>query len=355
MKIYEISLESLGPVFVGSGEILKKSAYIYDRKEGRVYIPDERKMINWIVANNLSNSYENFFYYNENKTKDLYSWFKLNNVLGSYKKLMKYSMPVGDLSRDKRKGLNDIQLFIKGGDGKAYIPGSSLKGAIRNILFAEKNRFSNPKYFSDYLNKRENIKYIERKSVQEDKESFGRKINERDYEDIMKYLLISDSKPISVEDFIIVQKIDKNVKGRESSISTFRECIKPGTKIKFQMKIKDEFKMNIEDIKSAIEKFYNDIDYYFLQEFGIEEREGAFIYLGGGTGFVSKTSTYSVLGDNEESIDIVGKILSQRTDSRHMKWTKMNNIAPQALKLTKYKNEYYEMGLCKISFKEVKI
>ena len=38
-----------------------------------------------------------------------------------------------------------------------------------------------------------------------------------------------------------------------------------------------------------------------------------------------------------------------------MKWTKMNNIAPQALKLTKYKNEYYEMGLCKIDFKEVKI
>lgn len=356
MKIYEITLESLGPVFVGSGEILKKSSYIYDRKEGRVYIPDERKMINWIIANNLSNSYEKFFYYNKNKTKDLYSWFKLNNVLGSYKKLMKYSMPVGDLSRDKRKGLNDIQLFIKGGDGKAYIPGSSLKGAIRNILFAEKNRFSNPKYFSDYLNKRENIKYIEKKSVQEDKESFRRKINERDYEDIMKYLLISDSDPINVEDFIIVQKIDRNIKGKESTISTFRECIKPGTLIKFQMKIKDGLAFNINEIKNAIENFYNDIYYYFLQEFGVEERKGNYIYLGGGAGFLTKTSTYPILGENKKAKEIVGKILEDKFRKiKHRSLAIRNDVAPQVLKVTKYKNEYYEMGLCKIDFKEVKI
>lgn len=356
MKIYEITLESLGPVFVGSGEILKKSAYIYDRKEGRVYIPDERKMINWIIANNLSNSYENFFYYNKNKTKDLYNWFKLNNALGSYKKLMKYSLPVGDFSRDRDKGLNDIQLFIKGGDGKAYIPGSSLKGAIRNILFAEKNRFSNPKYFSDYLNKRENIKYIEKKSVQEDKESFRRKINERDYEDIMKYLLISDSDPINVEDFIIVQKIDRNIKGKESTISTFRECIKPGTLIKFQMKIKDGLAFNINEIKNAIENFYNDIYYYFLQEFGVEERKGNYIYLGGGAGFLTKTSTYPILGENKKAKEIVGKILEDKFRKiKHRSLAIRNDVAPQVLKVTKYKNEYYEMGLCKIDFKEVKI
>ena len=160
MKVYEITLKTLGPVFIGSGEILKKSGYIYDRKEGRVYVPDDRKMINWLIHNNLLDSFEDFFYDNKSKTKDLYTWFKLNNLLGSYKEFMKYSLPVGDFSRDRNKGLNDIQLFIKGGDGKAYIPGSSLKGAIRNILFAEKNRFSNPKYFSDYLNRIENIKKI---------------------------------------------------------------------------------------------------------------------------------------------------------------------------------------------------
>lgn len=354
MKIYEIILETLGPVFVGSGEILKKSGYIYDRKEGRVYIPDEHKMINWMLQNNMLNSYENFFYENKSKTKDLYTWFKLNNLLGNYKKLMKYSIPVGDLSRDRNKGLNDIQLFIKGGDGKAYIPGSSLKGAIRNILFAEKNMDRDPEYFTDYLNNRENIKGLEAKANKADKDSFKRKITDKYYEDVMKYLFISDSEPINPENFVVVQKIDKNLRERESTISTFRESIKPGTKIKFQMKIKNGLDINIEEIEHAIENFYNNIDYYFLQEFGVEEREGTFIYLGGGTGFVSKTSTYQVLGDNKRSIEIVGKILSQKTDKRHIKWTKMNNIAPQVLKITKYKNNYYEMGLCKIDFKEVK-
>lgn len=355
MKIYEITLETLAPVFVGSGEILKKSSYIYDRKEGKVYVLDAIKMINWMMKNNLLDSYENYFYDNKSKTKDLYTWFKINNLLGNYKELMKYSIPVGDLSRDRNKGLNDIQLFIKGGDGRAYIPGSSLKGAIRNILFSEKNRFSNPKYFSDYLNKRENIKYIERKSNQEDKESFRRKINERDYEDTMKYLLISDSNPINVEDFIIVQKIDRNIKGKESTISTFRECIKPGTKIMFQMKLKDELSFNINEIKNAIENFYDDIDYYFLQEFGVEEREGEYIYLGGGAGFVTKTSTYPLLGENVKAKEIVGKILEDKFRKiKHRSLAIRNDVAPQVLKVTKYKNEYYEMGLCKIDFKEVK-
>ena len=355
MKIYEITLECLGPVFVGSGEILKKSGYIYDRQEGKVYIPDDRKMVNWLMKNDLFDSYENFFINNKSKTKDLYTCFKQNNMLGSYKKLMKYSIPVGDLSRDRYKGLNDIQLFIKGGDGKAYIPGSSLKGAIRNILFAVKNRDSDPEYFTDYLNNRENIKAIERMAVKEDEDSFKRKINDKDYEDNLTNLLISDSDPIDIENFVVVQKIDENVKGRESTISTFRESIKPGTKIKFQMKIKDGFEMDIEDIKEAIEIFYSDMDYFFLGRFGVELREGPYIYIGGGTGFVSKTSTYPVLGENENSIEIVGKILTQKTDKRHAKWTRMNNIAPQALKLTKYNDDYYEMGLCKIDFKEVKI
>lgn len=355
MKIYEITLECLGPVFVGSGEILKKSGYIYDRQDGKVYIPDDRKIVNWLMNNDLLDSYENFFINNKSKTKDLYTWFKQNNMLGSFKNLTKYALPVGDLSRDRNKGLNDIQLFIKGGDGKAYIPGSSLKGAIRNILFAVKNRDRDPKYFTDYLKNRENIKAIERMAVKEDKESFKRKINDEDDEDNMTNLLISDSDPIEIENFVVVQKIDENVKGRESAISTFRESIKPGTKVKFQMKIKDEFEMDIEDIKEAIEIFYSDIDYFFLQEFDVKKREGNYIYLGGGTGFVSKTSTYPVLGENENSTEIVGKILTQRTDKRHGKWTRMNNIAPQALKLTKYKNKHYEMGLCKIDFKEVKI
>ena len=356
MKIYEITLKTLGPVFIGSGEILKKSGYIYDRKEGRVYIPDNRKMINWMIHNNLLDSFEDFFYDNRSKTKDLYTWFKLNNLLGSYKELMKYSLPVGDFSRDRKKGLNDIQLFIKGGDGKAYIPGSSLKGAIRNMLFAEKNRDKDPKYFSDYLNNRENIKFIKRKADQEDRESFKRKINEKDYEDVMKYLLISDSNSIDFEDFIIVQKIDRDIRAKENTISTFRECIEPGTKIKFQMKIKDELGFDIEDIKRAIENFYNDIDYYFLQEFDVKLREGTYIYIGGGSGFVTKTSTYPYLGENKKAKEIVGKILEDKFRKiKHRSLAIRNDVAPQVLKVTKYKNEYYEMGLCKIDFKEVKI
>ena len=137
--------------------------------------------------------------------------------------------------------------------------------------------------------------------------------------------------------------------------STARNKTNIKTKIKFQMKIKDEFGLDIRDIKSSIEKFYNDIDYYFLQEFDVQFREGTYIYIGGGSGFVTKTSTYPYLGENKKAKEIVGKILADKFRKiKHRDLSVKNGVSPQVLKLTKYKNEYYEMGLCKIDFKEVK-
>ncbi len=354
MKVYEVTLTTLGPVHIGNGETKKKDSYIYDRKENRVYIPDERKMIKWIVDNNLQNSYEEFFYSNKNKRKDLYTWFKINNLLSKYKNLMKYSLNTGDLSRDRDKGLNDIKVFIKGADQKPYIPGSSLKGALRNILLANDNRGKKSKYFIEYLENKIKIKELEKKAEREDKNNFKRQIDDKNSEDIMKYILISDSEPLSLEDMTIVQKIDTHKDGRSNTISVFRESIKPGVKIKFQMKLKDEFDMDIEDIKTAIEEFYLDMDFYFLQEFNVVEREGSYIYIGGGSGFVSKTVVYPFMDDRENSVKVVGKILGEKfREIKHKQMAEQNGVSPQVLKTTIYGREKMEMGLCKIDFKEV--
>ena len=164
-----------------------------------------------------------------------------------------------------------------------------------------------------------------------------------------KYLQISDSEPISKDKLILSQKIDVGINKSENNISIYRESIRPGETIKFQMVLDDRFIMDIEEIKDAIRDFFSDVDYYFLQHFGFPERKGNYIYLGGGSGYVSKTLTYPIFDD--KGFEYAKRILDRKSPGkghRHVKFA-----SPQRVKMTNYNRKLLEMGLCEISFKEV--
>ena len=48
---------------------------------------------------------------------------------------------------------------------------------------------------------------------------------------------VSDSEPLSVSDLMLCRKTDLLPDENENSISVKRECLKPGTKVKFSMEI----------------------------------------------------------------------------------------------------------------------
>lgn len=358
MKRYEVKLTTIGPVHIGSGEILKKQSYIYDKEAKMIHIPDERKMMKWIIKNKLDTSFETYFMSNNKKNKTLYDWIKANHLSKAYKEIISYSLSTTSLQRTQRE-INDIALMIKDEENKPYIPGTSLKGALRTILFAKKFDKEDTKVLKKYLQNRKpaknRIKELSRESEKCEKGLFNKQITKKETQSIMRNLLISDSEPIAKENLILAQKIDRKPDRQKTSkaLPIYRESIKPGVEIKCNLTIKDKLGTGIEEIEESIQDFYLSIDDNFLVNFDVEEREGLYIYLGGGSGFQTKTVIYPVLDDfgkTETNTNVVKKILEDQYPRKgHMQ----SNISPQVLKITMYKRTQLEMGLCKISFKEI--
>ncbi|MDO5719084.1 MAG: hypothetical protein Q4P34_08875 [Tissierellia bacterium] len=168
----------------------------------------------------------------------------------------------------------------------------------------------------------------------------------------MKNILISDSEPLSNKDLILAQKIDSFIDNKDNPLPIFRESIKPGVEVKFTMKIQDDASINIESIKNRIYNFYKEIDYNLLKHFDVEERDGEFIYIGGGSGFTSKTNIYQLL-DEDMGLKVVSNILDDKFQRKgHLNDINLG-VAPRTLKNTIFEGNKYEMGLCKIEFKEI--
>lgn len=352
-RVYEVSVKTIGPLHIGSGEKKNKTGYIYDYGKKTAYMVDERKFLKWVIENNLQDNFESYFIDNKNRHKDLYTWLK-GVGMENFKEFSAYEISTDSLKKPKRGSLNEISMAMKDKNMNAYVPGSTLKGAIRLAIISEllhgegADNPSKYNFLDEYLrDRRKRDNYVTWKMNEIEKKAIG-VIKEKDINPF-KYLQISDSDPISKDKLILSQKIDVGINTNENNISIYRESIRPGETIKFQMVLDDRFIMDIEEIKDAIRDFFSDVDYYFLQHFGLPERKGSYIYLGGGSGYVSKTLTYPIFDD--KGFEYAKRILDRKSPGkghRHVKFA-----SPQRVKMTNYNRKLLEMGLCEISFKEV--
>ena len=55
LKSYEMTLHTVGPVFVGSGRTFNKKEYIYLRDKGKVLIPNESLFFQELQKRGLEN------------------------------------------------------------------------------------------------------------------------------------------------------------------------------------------------------------------------------------------------------------------------------------------------------------
>ena len=168
----------------------------------------------------------------------------------------------------------------------------------------------------------------------------------------MSGIIISDSKPLSNEDMILCQKWEYHIDGSSKTLNLLRECVKPGTVIKTSMKV-DE---SINQITS--EKNYGSSKKKFLSIFTIVYFQSKYpiadqmfdetVFLGGGSGFVSKTVIYSLLGERE-GVQAVQDIFDKTyvpKEHKHYKDCRLG-VSPHVLKCTKYCGKTYMMGQCK--------
>ena len=366
---YKCRLEVLGPLFVGSGEKIEKAEYIHDRTSNRIYVMDSVKMFNGLQKRKLLNKFQDSVM-NAERGVNLYNFIRDNNIQSSeYSKWARYSYEV-DSSIDLRQ--TQIMACMKDAYNMPYIPGSSLKGAIRNCILnamlLQTNRFESTAVAvetEEYDRRNIYLSKIAKKldadlfhTLERDEKNRNNAVNS-----IFQGLRVSDSKPLPIDKIVLCQKIDVLPDGKRNPLNVQRECIAPGTVIEFDIEIDTNFfPFDGEDICNFIKAMYDNERKCFLSAFpNVQTENGNLLYLGGGTGYVSKTAVYSLFKEKIRAVKNAGKILD-KVDStvkkrgrtvkvgNHLEDLKTYKVSPHTRKCTLYKKKLYDFGLCRLDF-----
>ena len=391
-KVYRMSLTTLSPVFIGSGEELNKSMYVYNDNE--IMIIDEKKLIKELLLR--KGLYESFL--NGCSSGDLNLTNFLEKNLHGYKDIDIYKYKITSYSNIKTNGkFNNINTFIKSSNGKPYIPGSSIKGAIRTAIIANEIYHNKEKYINFFENKNypknfngkfaktpiDNLKELENIALKNIFSKYSNIFNENYKIEVspnilFKFLYVSDSNEVNLDNLFIGKQHDFSTKGNKlNELPIFMEFIKPEIKFNFSISI-DKSVIDYFDIKNIIKKLKN----YALQYiYSIEELNSLFSendndvkyqqsdvdkfnsIIGGHNGYLTKNILYSICCELEkENNTVVGmankeniiNIIKHHLNTKFKKHKHLedNIISPRTLKLTKYNETLFNIGICNIKVEE---
>ena len=361
-------------------------------------------MMDYFEMYKLNSEYEIYMSSSKNEI-DLGQWIKSKR--GNLKMVSNFTKYVIDFKNaDTRdaKGkfdLNEIDTFIKDPYGLPFVPGSSIKGMIRTALLCyeivNSNRLSNliNKIYekSKDFDSKPNIykKNMGLAMSDMEKEVFSTILKERPrlpdaLRSNMRGLIIGDSRPLKTTDLTLSKKIDFTVGKNENLLPIYRETIKPEVDIYFDISIdtlidNTPFPYSIDNIFEAINLFNQTSNDYFYSIFDRENKGENIVYLGGGTGFLSKTIIYpafaksqTYLKDLYKDLDIdenkaktvyKDKKISTAVEVTHRIFKRtlgkiyevhnhdtdlLDEVSPHTCKCTRYNGKLYNMGICKLDY-----
>ena len=279
-----------------------------------------------------------------------------------------YTLDMGDTSLERGQR-PQIMTCVKDAYGNPYIPGSSLKGALRTILAAAKILDDEDLRANIRQDLTQNLpvsqsrnRYLAATAANAEVKIFRTLKREETkasdaVNDTLQGLIVGDSAPITDRQALtLAQKIDRHTDGREKSLNLLREALRPGTKIEFPLTI-DESRcpFSVGDILEAAYKFTEQYNDNFLTKFKGLDRIRADvpqILLGGGAGFVSKTLVYPTLGKAgvAATANIFAKTVKTKKPDEHKHRDDVKlGASPHIVKCTHYKGKTLQMGLCEFA------
>ncbi len=356
LERYKIELETIGPIHIGSGETLRKREWILEWADQRAIVIDFDKFFQLLQRKQLLAGYESYV---SAAGGDLLRWMKAHEISKKERyEIAKYTLDTKGLNL-KNSRIHDMAMTMKDAYGLPYIPGSSLKGALRNAILALmldrsnynvselkeeiRNYRGNSNHFLSRESSRLNQKYLYTKGISEKRADA---VN-----DMMSGIRISDSNPVGLERLTLCQKIDAMPDGRTRDLPLVRECILPQSKFSFDMTIdRTETTITLSFIQEAVFRFLEDYNRLFLQHFPEKKQyKGQVLYLGGGTGFPTKTVLNQVLQNEPDRVRIVSDTLNKIFRNKHNEDIR-KGISPRVAKLTDIDGELLQMGACGIDF-----
>ena len=349
-----LTLTPRGPLHCGSGTKYTKKEYLFDPRSGRVSILDQEKFFRLLLNKRLADRYEGFVL---GPDTNLYAFLRgCGCTPDELRAVTRYVLDAGD-ALDGNHSLKEIQAFQRDGQGRAFLPGSTLKGALRTAWLAARMLEEDPRSHTlpaAELERRGDAQRIEGGYTNKlrCKLRDGR-IAADPVNSIFRGLLVSDSEPLPDSAMILSGKQDVDRGGQYHSINLCRESVRPGTPIRFQLSLDISLlgqQLTFEGLLASIQAFD---DYYldtYLPPFKNLPRGGydrPFLVLGGGAGFFSKTVIYPYLG-KEKALGLVAGLLQANPQSRRHGHERdiSGGISPHTLKYTRANGQLLPVGVC---------
>ena len=347
-KTFQFSLLAMAPIHIGNGEKYTSREFIYEN--GHFYFPDMGKFYNRMVEKGYDQKFERFLQETKPNARNnrLISFLEDNRIcdrnFGGYR-IIETELETNN-NYLRGGALNQVSKFIRDPFGNPYIPGSSLKGAIRTILMNTNPDWNNENVVKD---KKENKSLI----------PWGAKKGQN-YDDLFNTIRVSDSKPFRNDSLILVQKWDHKANpSLAKPLPLYREAIAPLTKINFTITTTTkEAGILMEELGQRAQAFYKEYKNFFLSDFPenkIQPNIQYPIYLGAGSGAWTKTifkRAKDILQERYEN-----SRTTRMVEKGVLKLTKapMKSVkTTQATRKLIMNNEsFYEMGKANFMIKEI--
>ena len=401
---YKMEMEVLTPVHIAGADYkskLNKTEYIFNPNTSDLTIIDNNKFIDFLIKKKIIDKYMdeirennklNLFYFLKNS--DLYKYLR-TFTKKSYKNL---DIELKINKKGKKENLNNITILNKNVKDEVYIPGSSIKGALINLLLVSyiinnRDKFVNEikqienevenfdKKRNEFVSKenitekeieifdKKNSKFFQGKFFQGKVKNVINKIQEKIlYENcsnkkIKKFgISVSDSyenkKDIDVNFY---QDIDEKIKDKkECYLPVVREYIEPKNIFEFDITLDFELlsrtRLKINDFDDLINALEEATDYLIENTLELpDELCCQNLILGANTGFHQKTIVHALFKDKRERTQVV-KILLHKGGTNAIRLHLNDKDSPRVINRIRKNGKLELVGLVeirKISEKEV--
>lgn len=402
----KMCLKVVTPINISDGIVLGAKDYLYDSRRQKVFFLNLHQWHMFIYKHMLLEKYESYLA-NFRDKQSLLEWLQMQGYdIDDVRTVItsEAQATVNLMDNEKKKTLNDINRHIQQPDGSLYVPGSSIKGVFRTaILYSllQKRQDIKSKYWcysKQQVDIIEKLMEEERKPrelqimpysvIKKKKDQATKEIDkliaslesellhtlrlkddkERNISNknavcsAMRGLQVSDTYASRNVQTAILQKVDggfdKFGKASPKKLPIFRECMLPEAELFFDVKI-EKAVMNtiginsVDDLLKATHSFFAAVTDLLQQAFGKEYQE-AFqgvaagnMFLGGNTGFLSKTLLAMLAPDKDTAKNTI-KVLLDKSFKNHKHLLRDKVIAPRTLKCTNYNGKLMLMGVAEV-------
>lgn len=361
LEVHDVHLHTVGPLFIGDGTEIKAHRLLVDRERNEVGIIALPALARWLAAHHAMDDWGNFLL---EKASDVRPFFArlgqkeaASLLVDRWRKLSRPLAP--------NEEVQSVRPFLRHLNGTAYVPASTLKGAVSTALMVWRLKEMAEK-------EKESLRAVIRESLTHTADFADAPLRHtlfhilaadpskrhNPWNSLMRTYAFADSDPVPETAYCLVARDDEGERGPAPQ-RDWREAVRPGTtihtRLTIDMGLMGRSGSMLTVLNEALshwqvleERVYH--DRIFVKDRAPVDRRTLSIYLGGGAGFVNKTVLFALFSE-EEARHLTNDCLSQthaHYDARYAQ-----KVAPYNRHLARIQKDdralAYDMGKCKVS------